>query len=357
MKIYDSIHGFIRFDDLEGELIDSLPFQRLRHLHQLGIAFLVYPGATHSRFEHSLGVMHLASEIFDRLEIDDPYWKRIVRFAALCHDLGHLPFSHVAEKALLGEGGHEKWTIEVVRSPYLAPIWQKLATEFPGKDVVSDVIKISVGEKSDLQMSPLETIVSQVITGDFFGADRIDYLIRDAKCTGVPHGYFDYHQLIESIVVLNFGRGSEIGIEEPGLESCEALLIARHFMHRRVYQYATVKSYSLHLSRFMEKCFQVKGRGLDHYLSLTDNEVLAELRKAWREPQHPGHFEACCIFDRSQRSGEKEAPPAAAPLKLDFPVLRRDGSVVHAGELSAFKNYGGGDYEKNSAGNSLSLGV
>src|ERR1700679_1250919 len=119
-KIYDPVHGFIRFNELEKKLIDSFAFQRLHYLHQLGIAYLVYPGATHTRFEHSLGVMELASLIFDRVTAKSTfsiapqnyeYWKQILRFAALCHDLGHLPFSHVAEKALLTKGGHEKWTL------------------------------------------------------------------------------------------------------------------------------------------------------------------------------------------------------------------------------------------------------
>src|SRR5476651_2062324 len=91
-KIYDSVHGFISFDEFEKELIDSLPFQRLHYIHQLGIAYLVYPGATHTRFEHSLGVMELASQIFDRIaskhEIPQAdYWRQVLRLAALCHDL------------------------------------------------------------------------------------------------------------------------------------------------------------------------------------------------------------------------------------------------------------------------------
>src|SRR3990167_8889868 len=99
MKIYDALHGFIRFNPIEQKLIDSAPFQRLRFIHQLGIAYFVYPGATHSRFEHSLGTMEIATRIAQQIGASAD-WVQIIRLAALCHDLGHLPFSHDAEEAL-----------------------------------------------------------------------------------------------------------------------------------------------------------------------------------------------------------------------------------------------------------------
>jgi uncharacterized protein len=141
-KIYDSLHGFIRFDDVIKELIDTLLFQRLHYIHQLGISYLVYPGATHTRFEHSLGVMELATRIFHNIckharpdvfpivprkgSYEYLYWMKILRVAALCHDMGHLPFSHVAEQDLLGDKGHEYITEQLIRSEYLAPVWEKL---------------------------------------------------------------------------------------------------------------------------------------------------------------------------------------------------------------------------------------
>ena len=152
-KIYDSVHGFIRFNEIEKELIDSLPFQRLHHIHQLGIAFLVYPGATHTRFEHSLGTMELATRIFEHLltkqmQLDDvDYWKQVVRLSALCHDLGHLPFSHDAESAILGKIGHEEWTVRVIQSQLLKPVWDMLARSFPQRDVLGDIVCLAIGEE------------------------------------------------------------------------------------------------------------------------------------------------------------------------------------------------------------------
>lgn len=327
-KIYDSVHGFIPFDEFEKELIDSLPFQRLHYIHQLGIAYLVYPGATHTRFEHSLGVMSLATLMFEKIcksvrpdvfhfvprkgSSDFLYWRRVLRMAALCHDLGHLPFSHVAEKDLLGAIDHEDWTIKIIDSPCLTPVWDKLRKspayleEVVERDIIEDIKKISVGEEKWKQpFTPWERIVSELITGNFFGADRIDYLLRDAKSTGVAYGLFDYHQLIESLRILpSVDRGADelqLGIDENGLESSEALLLARHFMHRRIYQYSSVKAYNFHLRRYMLANYAKKLDNVDEFLSLSDTDVISALNKAAKNPKLAGHADAKCVIFRQHR--------------------------------------------------------
>lgn len=332
-KIYDSVHGFIPFDEFEKELIDSLPFQRLHYIHQLGIAYLVYPGATHTRFEHSLGVMALATLMFDKIcksvrpdvfhfvprkgSADYLYWRRVLRMAALCHDLGHLPFSHVAEKEILGPLGHEQWTLKIIDSSYLAPVWEKLRAapayleDVIERDILEDIKKIAVGEAkwkeaTGRSLTPWERIVSEVITGDFFGADRIDYLLRDAKSTGVAYGLFDYHQLIEMLRILpSVDRGADelqLGIDENGLESCEALLLARHFMHRRIYHYSSVKAYNFHLRRFMKANYMKKPlESVDEFLSLSDTDVIIGLNRAAKDTSLPGHLDAKCIIYRQHR--------------------------------------------------------
>ncbi len=380
-KIYDAVHGFIRFNELERQLIDSEPFQRLHYLHQLGISFLVYPGATHSRFEHSLGTMELATRIFDRItskqigvDSDLGYWRQMIRLAALCHDLGHLPFSHVAEKALLGKGGHEKWTLAVIRSDQLKPIWATLQKKYPQSNVADDLIKVALGVKKaeeiglNLRFSPWEKVMTEVITGDFFGADRIDYLLRDAQCTGVSYGLFDYDQLIEMLCILPIpgdpGGGLRLGIEEDGVESCEALLLARHFMHQRVYQYSSSKAYSFHLARFMKQ-FYAQGSYLEslcEYLSMTDNEVLSALRKAAIDPQAVGHCDARALLKRHDRFLAFELDKVVEEESLKklqellsiasdaiswslaregtedqpttFPVLKRSGAIVDSSQCS-----------------------
>ena len=373
-RIYDSIHGFIYFNEWEGRLIDSGSFQRLHYIRQLGCAYLIYPGALHSRFEHSFGAMKLATKIFEKLQeketlfcdVDDvAYWKQVLRLAALVHDLGHLPFSHSAEKVLLGEGGHEKGTLAVIRSAELKPLWDDLQAAYPNQNPLEAVTKIALGEKKLKQMgegsvifSDWETVLSEMITGDFFGADRIDYLLRDAKYTGLSYGLFDYHQLIEMLAILPKNGGWVLGVEEGGIESCEALLLARHFMYRRIYNYPSIKAFAFHLGRFM---LQEYGKR-DSYHDLTDNEVLAQLRVASCDTAHKAHSDAEAFFVRKRRfkaypltdkHSEEELSKLKEKLKLtdeqihweiskgkngamglNFPVLQKNSEIVPASSLS-----------------------
>src|SRR4051794_27044858 len=153
-EVRDPVHNFITFSSDEREVIDSPPFQRLRNIHQLAFTYLVYPGATHRRFEHCLGVMELAGRVFDVLtksrrhpkvvEFFEPdeklqYWRNVVRMGALCHDLGHMPFSHAAEALLEGGYHHELLSVDIIRSQRMLKHWQA----FPLN--VDDVAKVAVG--------------------------------------------------------------------------------------------------------------------------------------------------------------------------------------------------------------------
>lgn len=384
-KIYDSVHRFIHVDDLESDLINTSPFQRLHYIHQLGVTFFVYPGGTHKRFEHSLGVMELATRIYDQVTSGDlpeklkgmmpefgthmyRYWRRVLRLAALCHDLGHLPFSHVAEHRLLGKGGHEIWTQKLMESSFLQPVWDRFAVETLAdgisRDVRQDVMKVALGEKKfEGAFTPWEKVVTEMLTGDFFGSDRIDYLLRDSQCTGLAYGLFDYHQLIEMLRIIVTPEGTlALGVEENGIESCEALLLARHYMHKRLYQYSSVKSYGFHLARFMEKVYSDIAQDLDRYVSVTDNEVLSEINRASRDEKHPGHFDAQWLYLRNHRfraialstppeekdllglKNELSIPDdeiaweigrsAKKRMGLPFPVLKQDGTVDVGDNLS-----------------------
>lgn len=332
-KIYDAIHGFIRFDEEERDLINSYPFQRLRYIHQLGISFLVYPGASHTRFEHSLGVMELATRIFESLmqsvrpdifnfiprqgSAEYLYWRKVLRLAALCHDLGHLPFSHVAERKILPDSGHAEWTLKILKDKSLAPIWNKVGKNplfvdlFAKHNVLEDVIKLALGEENLKKLEPnkkhvftnWEKILSDIIIGDFLGADRIDYLLRDSTCTGITYGIFDYLQLIETMRILpqdEKGHELVLGIDENGIESCEGLLLARLFMYKRVYQHPSVRAFNFHLRRFMNVYYQEKNilANLDDYLNINDSDIIHELRVAYKDKNHPGHVDAKIIFER-----------------------------------------------------------
>ncbi len=381
-KIYDSLHRFIQIEKYEEDLLQSRPFQRLRYIHQLGLTFLVYPGGTHKRFEHSLGVMEIATRMYDQITKEDApsqmpkkgsfthyYYRKIVRLAALCHDLGHLPFSHVAEKTLLGSEGHEKWTYRLINSHYLVPIWSSFQEECDAAsfscNVLEDICKVAIGrsklkqiapEMNVTSFTPIIKILSNVITGDFFGADRIDYLLRDAKYTGLAYGLFDYHQLIEMLRVIPRNNELELAMHENGMDSCASLLLSRHFMHKRIYQYEGVKIYNFHLSRFMGENFrkEIQGATVDDYISLTDNEVLALINRISKDPTHKSSEDARAIYfkDSTYKAVLAETIPAEKLKKMQklhlsieeqaidqesevsFPVIRKNGTVVNSREVT-----------------------
>lgn len=330
-RVFDSLHRFIHISQIESDLIHSKPFHRLFYIHQLGAAYLVYPGAAHKRFEHSLGVMEVATKIYDHItdtihpklkgklperdDIEHCYYREIIRLAALCHDLGHLPFSHTAEKEILGDAGHEKWTVAIIQSKYLMPLWEKVAEKYSKKtteDVCKAIIKMAVGKEKlesifpdKFEFTDLESVFSEIITADLFGADRIDYLLRDSKCSGLSYGLFDYHQLIESLQVVPMNDNSmKLGIDENGVEASEALILARHFMHRRLYHYSSVKACNFHLTRFMKHLYEKADytSDIDTYLKMTDSHVLASMYDLSYENTISGpHIDAKALLSQIPR--------------------------------------------------------
>ena len=308
-EIRDPIHDFVRLDSDERLALDSGPVQRLRHVHQLAMSYLVYPGAAHRRFEHSLGVMEFAGRVFDVISADDNirdsfgdasfeirgdrkgYWRKVLRMAALCHDIGHLPFSHAAEKELLPVGwDHERITADLIEGEELSKVWQSMKPPLdPG-----DIVKIAVGpEKMKAAgFSNWETLLSEVISGDALGVDRMDYLLRDSHHVGVAYGKFDHHRLVDTMRVLPASRQSDeptLGVESGGLHSAEALLLARYFMFMQVYHHRVRVAYDFHLQQFLQEWLPC-GRfstDTDEHQQLTDNEVFSEISRAARTLQPP----------------------------------------------------------------------
>lgn len=346
-RIFDPIHGFIEIEKWEEELIYSLPFKRLQGIHQIAAAAFVYNGGTHKRYEHSIGTMMIADKIFkhvmkkSRFFPDLPkkgtkeytYWKNILRAAALCHDLGHPPFSHLAEKHLLHGKRHEEWTKNIIFSDYLMPIWKRAGLD------PEHIAKVSIGRKFYQEpFSEIESILTEMITGDYFGADRIDYLLRDSYFTGLAYGSFDYEQLIQSLCILPYKDRYYLGVEEDGLESCYALLLARYFMHKRLYQYANIKSYSFHFARFIFKFYEGVDitKSVDDYVRTNDFEVLAEVYKAYADKDHKIHEEAVCLMDQEKRY--KAQPIDNETLKRYKEFVKEDASWVFFEENSIGKD-------------------
>ena len=325
----DPVHVFIRLNSDERKVVDSEPFQRLRHVHQLAMTYLVYPGATHRRFEHSLGCMELASRIFDTItrpehtgklpedirglpDFQDTgalaYWRKVLRLAALCHDLGHLPFSHAAEELLPAGVTHETMTKRFIMEG-MADIWASLDEPRPE---MQQIAKIAVGEKEAADLPPFtpwESILSEIITGDIFGADRMDYLLRDSLHAGVTYGHFDHHRLIDTMRILpgtakddtqEHDPEPELGIEYGGKQVAESLLVARYLMFSQVYFHPVRRIYDLHLKEFLKASLPGGTYPVDlpRFVDTTDNEVLESIRKSARDANSRGHDHAARILKR-----------------------------------------------------------
>ena len=361
-EIRDPIHVFIRLNTDERRVLDSDHFQRLRHIHQLALSYLVYPGATHKRFEHALGTMELATKVFDVItdprhvhqqirslisEISLPpeglgYWRRVLRMAALCHDIGHLPFSHAAEKELLPEEwNHERISVEIINSDEMREIWESMTPPLRAEHIA----KLAVGQKilSKQTFTDWETILSEVIIGDAFGADRIDYLLRDSHHAGVAYGRFDQHRLLDTLRILPSEESDEpvLGIEAGGVHSAQALLIARYFMYSQVYFHPVRRIYDKHLINFLSEWLP-NGRfptSLGELHEYTDVEVMNAILKAAKDLGSKGHDAARRIINRehfrliySRNSSDVEKYPTPGRAIYESLMSKYGKDKVHHDE-------------------------
>lgn len=225
-RIRDPIHDFIELEDFERAAINAPAFQRLRSIQQLAMTHLVYPGARHTRFEHSLGVCHIAGALARELGLPDEE-RRVVRTAALLHDIGHGPFSHVSENVLDDISGvrgvHEAISVALMR------------TDGPLRTAVGEDL---IDRAADLVAGAPRSVLRDIVTGPT-DADKLDYLLRDSYFAGVEYGRYDLHRLIDTATVIEDAHSSYLGFEHDGVWAVEGLLLARHHMHRQVYGHKT----------------------------------------------------------------------------------------------------------------------
>jgi HD superfamily phosphohydrolase len=234
MRIRDPVHNFVSLPEELKPILDSPALQRLRRIRQLALASLVYPGALHSRFDHTLGVAHVAGMMAASLRLNEEE-KRLIYLAALLHDVGHGPFSHVSEaslvrfadKSTLKEGQnpakiHELVTAEIIRTD---PTLQRAM----GCDERQNVIQL-------LDEGYGRRVLKQIISGPI-DADKQDYLLRDSKFCGVEYGIFDLHQLHRSLVLLGDAGSEEIVVDEDGVHPAEQFMLAKYYMTANVYRH------------------------------------------------------------------------------------------------------------------------
>lgn len=228
--IRDSLHGNLQLNEFEVKLIDTPQIQRLRRIKQLGFTYLVYPGANHTRFEHSIGTMYLASRLAYGLKLSDEQ-RQILRVCALLHDAGHGPFSHVSEAVL--KESHEELTSKLIME-------SELSTILSEKYDPEEIIRIISGEGS----------LGQIISGDL-DVDRMDYLLRDSYYTGVAYGVIDVERLIH-----NMKLEDNLILKSKGVQAAESMLLARYFMYPSVYQHHTTRIINSMFRRCLNQLFK-----------------------------------------------------------------------------------------------------
>jgi HD superfamily phosphohydrolase len=272
-EIKDPVHGYIYITEQEKEVIDSFPVQRLRRLRQLAGTEYVYPGANHTRFEHSVGVMYLARRVLQNPNISQnisDYEANIVEIAALVHDVGHGPFSHVFEylldKAL--NKTHEDMTLWIVESSEIKDVLNKIGCN------PEDVGKLAIGTFHKPKKAFLDQIISSAVD-----VDKLDFVVRDTHHTGAEYGYIDIFRLIHALDVLDGNLALDLG----ALSALESLIVARIESFKSIYFHRVGRAAQIMLAIALEKANKELGlidfKTPEEYLGMDDYTVWTALKK------------------------------------------------------------------------------
>jgi HD superfamily phosphohydrolase len=324
--VHDSVHGSIRLGGVFLSLLEVPELQRLHSIHQLGLAYLVYPGANHTRFEHSLGTFAVARRICTSLQMD-PEEATLVECAAFLHDVGHLPYSHTLEFVLHDRFGidHEDVSRRLIRGEetVLSPSDKKILGRYSSIPEVLERFSIDPIEVGNLlggkapPSGPQRTLtrqrgqthfnskryLSQIVSGPV-DADQLDYLKRDAHYTGVAYGVIDLDRLFETLEVFN----GDLVVERGGLSAIEGMLVARALMFSSVYFHKTVRISELMLAKAVER---LGAEEVDRMHSMTDSSLLAHL------VAKGGYFQEIATLIKYRRLFKKAHAVRVAEIPLD----------------------------------------
>jgi len=351
--VRDPLWNNIRLDREMLAVVDAPAVQRLRYVRQLGHAFLVYPGATHTRFEHALGAYHLARRALAQLEDAgdvrlEPGERRRLQLAALLHDIGHYPFSHALEEA--GLPRHETLAALHLTSGELAARLAELGSP------AGRLLPLIRGESRE----PLAGLVAGSLD-----VDKLDYLSRDAWMCGVPYGVIDVERLLSSLTLVTAPGGRPtLALHEKGVTALESLLFAKYQMYRNVYWHHAVRSATAMFKRLVRRAIASRrlapdavavatDDGLIHDLMRDDESGLAQALRDRRlakraldlpatelpadtaswpdaDPDLLEHVEDRLARDAGLAAGELFLDFPAKPdmLAVDLPLLRRDGAMT-----------------------------
>lgn len=320
-EIREPIHSTVGFDADEAKVVDHPIFQRMRHIRQIGLSYLVYPGSTHDRFSHMLGAMHLAGRVWDsimrnseevlRVQHDDAdftYFRKLLRHAALLHDVGHPPFSHVSESLLPSfdeleipkewyredqsgrQAEHEDYSVMMIaalgRDPEV-PIDERMAQDVASLIHAGVQPSAAWQEELDRKDADIHAFLKSIISGEL-DVDRMDYLLRDAHYTGVAYGVYDKDHLIRNLGVTCEDGRYFLTVDSTAVRAFEDFLLARYHMFLQVYHHKTTNGFDHFLKRaFAEGEVSIKVSGtVDGYMALRDSTFMEALFDAAQDPKH-----------------------------------------------------------------------
>ena len=296
--INDAIHGDFSIDGVREELLATPEMNKLSHIKQLGLAHLVFPGAHHTRFEHSLGVSHVGGLMSESMGLSDTD-KEVVQVAGMLHDVGHGPYSHTLEHILHSRGGKDHMTItEGIITGSYDVVDESESSSFKTRQTIPETLEkhgIDPKEISKLIRGPdasgserslfdwkdgsehfqaEDVTLANMVHGPV-DCDQIDYLMRDAHFTGVRHGAIDHMRLIRSLR----RRGGNIAVDEGGLAALEGMLMARGLMYSAVYFHRVTRVTEVMLSRAVERS-EDKLPGAEQMQRKVDSEIWSDLNSA-----------------------------------------------------------------------------
>ena len=303
-SIKDSVHDHITVEGVAEALLDTPAVQRLRRISQLGTAELVYPSANHTRFEHSLGVYHLASEALSHLGIEGRQAER-VRAAALLHDIGHTPFSHNTEQVLERHTGKSHDDVhDLVRG---GEVERVLVAHDLDPDQVADLI---AGEGE----------LGQLVSGEL-DVDRMDYLVRDAHHTGVPYGTIDHGRLVRELRFV----GGNLVLAEGNVQTAESLLLARALMNPTVYSH--------HVARISKAMFRratdaLVGAAVSpaEFRRWDDHDLLVALRNDDTTAEYARRLDDRDLFKRAVWAEHTDVPESL--IEADHETIREHERAI-----------------------------
>lgn len=255
--IRDSVYGDITLDGFELRIMDMPQFQRLRRIKQLGLISLIYPGATHTRFEHCIGTMNLGSKLSEELELTSDEIE-LVRASALLHDVGHGPFSHVSEGVL--SVPHEELSKYVITKTSMRDLLEE-------KFDVNEIVDIINGKG----------YLGPIVSGEL-DVDRMDYLLRDSHNTGVSYGKIDYERLISNLTL-----DDGLILDIKGVQAAEGALVSRYFMYPSVYQHHTTRIVNTMFRRALKKIINEGVINENEIYKYDDSDIIATFRHCENE--------------------------------------------------------------------------